>query len=135
MALHGEGLKRPKIKVDFQGSRVTSDSGLVHALSALIGILFVSDYGGGGAQGSSSAPVSYPIGGTVINPGGTGRGIQLQDKRRRQPVGECQWDFHFSHSPCQRKHLQHYGLRATFIPSRRPVRLRMALGQATSNVS
>ena len=115
--------------------RVTEIACRVVALSALIGILFVSSYGGRGTQGSSSAPVSYPIGGTVINLVGTGRDLQLQDKRRRQPVGGCQWDFHFSRSPCQRKHLQRYGLRAAFLPSRRPVRLRMALGQATSNVS
>jgi len=59
--------------------RIADLSCRVLALSALIAVLFVIGCAGGGTQGSNPPPVTYTIGGTVVNLVGTGGGLQLQD--------------------------------------------------------
>jgi Bacterial Ig-like domain (group 2)/Galactose oxidase, central domain/Kelch motif len=56
--------------------RIADISCRVLALSVLIGILFVVGCAGGGTQNSSSAPVTYTIGGTISGLSGTGLVLQ-----------------------------------------------------------
>ncbi len=87
----------------------------VLALSVLIGILVVIGCGGGGAQNSSSGPVTFTIGGTISGLSGSAACVagqwrqQFHSQRKRNQL-------HVHYGNRQRSRLQRHGLVAAFEP-------------------